>query len=251
MWDQPPLNRSNNRPSRIIPTYVGSTQHTDPGRNEIPNHSHVCGINSLLLISSYLLFESFPRMWDQQPSRLSNLSDTRIIPTYVGSTAEALPSYAEEPNHSHVCGINLVSDSVAVSRSESFPRMWDQRRRRSPKIKWDRIIPTYVGSTIAYMSRTSSQSNHSHVCGINVEGLSDLVRGGESFPRMWDQPNARLHRDGEERIIPTYVGSTDRTEYTRRAEANHSHVCGINFCDVKFWYGINESFPRMWDQPYK
>ena len=70
---------------------------------------------------------------------------------------------------------------------ESFPRMWDQQRRRSVDDCPDRIIPTYVGSTSLCIKYARSAANHSHVCGINVTEQENNINQYESFPRMWDQ----------------------------------------------------------------
>ena len=50
----------------------------------------------------------------------------------------------------------------------------------------------------------------------------------ESFPRMWDQQELEAVSSSDDRIIPTYVGSTRRAAMKKQS-------------------GI-ESFPRMWDQ---
>ena len=51
-----------------------------------------------------------------------------------------------------------------------------------------------------------------------------------------------------QRIIPTYVGSTEIWDYLHIGTANHSHVCGINRVTVFNAREKCESFPRMWDQ---
>ena len=107
-------------------------------------------------------------MWDQLDEKPFMQCVDRIIPTYVGSTESAETDFKRVSNHSHVCGINRNSERSTHRNSESFPRMWDQRRR-------------------LYWTATSST---------------------ESFPRMWDQPRFPVFREGAPRIIPTYVGST-------------------------------------------
>ena len=71
----------------------------------------------------------------------------------------------------------------------------------------------------------------------------------ESFPRMWDQLELWALSFFTVRIIPTYVGSTDRRGKKTSGYSNHSHVCGINKAPKKKSYSTIESFPRMWDQP--
>ena len=114
MWDQ--LEPVKEKPIRlrIIPTYVGSTALLVYNRSTRTNHSHVCGINSSLLGSASLSFESFPRMWDQPYPASRQLS--------------------ERPNHSHVCGINVLGVYPVCVVSESFPRMWDQHEKSQEQL---------------------------------------------------------------------------------------------------------------------
>ena len=112
-----------------------------------------------------------------------------------------------------------------------------------------RIIPTYVGSTLSERTSLVSQSNHSHVCGINLRTNFLESEKRESFPRMWDQQEKVFQWKQLQRIIPTYVGSTPSRCNVGGTFTNHSHVCGINvrtlYCSIEY----SESFPRMWDQP--
>ena len=174
------------------------------------------------------MIESFPRMWDQRQRNSQPRFRCRIIPTYVGSTGIGDTSSLERPNHSHVCGINLWVSLDHVHKSESFPRMWDQRIEELEAENRSRIIPTYVGSTNYLFKGVLSIPNHSHVCGINFFTSLELFWTGESFPRMWDQRTALQIADARNRIIPTYVGSTRIINTFTCVETNHSHVCGIN-----------------------
>ena len=271
MWDQQLKLRERAAVSRIIPTYVGSTRRTRARRTTGSNHSHVCGINVHNEFISMLIFESFPRMWDQQEHPAQHSTQPRIIPTYVGSTPRLLLSSTCRTNHSHVCGINMHMDEAEVKNIESFPRMWDQQLHAECRLALRRIIPTYVGSTFAKNAFRDLASNHSHVCGINGVYVTAYARrnriiptyvgstggfsGGvvtsvESFPRMWDQlPSARIVLTPF-RIIPTYVGSTQYDIPFTKVVSNHSHVCGINGCRTSMMQCWCESFPRMWDQRF-
>ena len=127
-------------------------------------------------------------MWDQRIYKSLGELVPRIIPTYVGSTTYYYSAGSPKSNHSHVCGINITRQTLTTSWAESFPRMWDQLRGRCFMEQRLRIIPTYVGSTILKMRQNESDSNHSHVCGINPPFSYCLDFLNESFPRMWDQP---------------------------------------------------------------
>ena len=151
------------------------------------NHSHVCGINLKKELDNLNYIESFPRMWDQQLPPVLVGDDSRIIPTYVGSTGFYEILIGMWPNHSHVCGINKVNLIERDSHVESFPRMWDQRINPLLRCLDPRIIPTYVGSTSQAQTRAAGASNHSHVCGINFVASRKWSAYSESFPRMWDQ----------------------------------------------------------------
>ena len=228
MWDQLVAAVHKDDLIRIIPTYVGSTQPVKPFCLDPSNHSHVCGINSLFLKYPVIITESFPRMWDQRERRTMAQTLFRIIPTYVGSTCTNALSASCSSNHSHVCGINSSFTFLIFLTAESFPRMWDQPTFYADTQSLNRIIPTYVGSTIIYLPFKIRLTNHSHVCGINVARRSRQIASVESFPRMWDQRRLRLIAPFPYRIIPTYVGSTRIFSISLLERANHSHVCGIN-----------------------
>ena len=208
MWDQPSESHCKNVYSRIIPTYVGSTCFTEFTPRFWANHSHVCGINSTSNCLPVVPIESFPRMWDQLFSPAVQISILRIIPTYVGSTLHDSFYISSPPNHSHVCGINLIDPFSPFRMAESFPRMWDQRFVRPGDVEGVRIIPTYVGSTKIRAMLLGLAANHSHVCGINFLYTHSPQISDESFPRMGDQLHDAEERDVSHRIIPTYVGST-------------------------------------------
>ena len=67
--------------------------------------------------------------------------------------------------------------------------MWDQPMETDLNTAIDRIIPTYVGSTVAARVLALGDPNHSHVCGINDAVFLFVCVNVESFPRMWDQPS--------------------------------------------------------------
>ena len=248
MWDQRLLRHLHSLKLRIIPTYVGSTGVDAINVGNQPNHSHVCGINEAFGLCWEDVDESFPRMWDQRLLRHLHSLKLRIIPTYVGSTGVDAINVGNQPNHSHVCGINESTSSSRSPRSESFPRMWDQRYLQVFIFTYGRIIPTYVGSTFGLRPEHRTEPNHSHVCGINPFFGVTRERYLESFPRMWDQlPETHTYLyDG--RIIPTYVGSTMKRAELKAFRTNHSHVCGINAMLPPLALDFFESFPRMWDQ---
>ena len=167
-------------------------------------------------------------MWDQLIRAFVRCYAVRIIPTYVGSTFVAGTASTCTPNHSHVCGINSYSVKQSVTQDESFPRMWDQPQAIVANPFLNRIIPTYVGSTLPRTVSGRLIPNHSHVCGINYLGDMEVP--------------------ADKRIIPTYVGSTFRILSPFPFPSNHSHVCGINPIQPQFIEVKSESFPRMWDQ---
>ena len=107
--------------------------------------------------------------------------------------------------------------------------MWDQPLLPKVTVHTVRIIPTYVGSTIADIYFGVLIANHSHVCGINTLSPHANTFPLESFPRMWDQRDDMNAAVWPGRIIPTYVvGSTGPFGVCLGYSSNHSHVCGIN-----------------------
>ena len=127
--------------------------------------------------------------------------------------------------------------------------MWDQLIVAILIHQICRIIPTYVGSTVAVLVLALGHPNHSHVCGINENKVLFQTYEDESFPRMWDQHHILCPVQKWFRIIPTYVGSTPSPLKSSNENSNHSHVCGINQEVLQKAADLFESFPRMWDQP--
>ena len=187
-------------------------------------------------------------MWDQLTGSVCIIIYHRIIPTYVGSTGCRRCRFLCRSNHSHVCWINDLQPGHRCTYFESFPRMWVQPVKCLDRPLRHRIIPTYVGSTGRIPQHKRHVSNHSHVCGINLQASFNRLAICESFPRMWDQRVHNLSYEFAFRIIPTYVGSTWFMWRSCKNFANHSHVCGINHCAGLRQRYVFESFPRMWDQ---
>ena len=146
----------------------------------------------------------------------------------MGSTNPDTAAAAQDMNHSHACGINSSFAPSIFAVPESFPRMWDQRRKSRRQGTIRRIIPTHVGSTLPELLPLVLLTNHSHACGINNECSCHFYLTSESFPRMWDQQDKPNKHRRPGRIIPTHVGSTENTGRTRGRTSNHSHACGIN-----------------------
>ena len=126
--------------------------------------------------------------------------------------------------------------------------LWDQPLETDMAVRFLRIIPTYVGSTVSTFHKGAGHPNHSHAYGINAEMLMLSVSDSESFPRMWDQRACVLRFQAPCRIIPTHVGSTKHSRKSSMAASNHSHACGINGIHLSSTIVTSESFPRMWDQ---
>ena len=185
-------------------------------------------------------------MWDQRCHTPPSYVCLRIIPTYVGSTAEIAKEIYNGTNHSHVCGINCLLHLQEHAMLESFPRMWDQPSLENVTSEPVRIIPTYVGSTRTCKVETVRISNHSHVCGINLVRCENVLCLVESFPRMWDQLSSFLYTSVLQRIIPTYVGSTLQIAFTLHQAIQHLVVLRYwrmvyDFLDPQYVLALNSS----------
>ena len=54
----------------------------------LEDHPHACGDKLLLVIKSFMLLGSSPRVWGQAPGEVSEAVSCRIIPTRVGTSAK-------------------------------------------------------------------------------------------------------------------------------------------------------------------
>ena len=153
------------KPSRIIPTRVGTSAYYRADISIIWDHPHACGDKLCRSSLCGVLRGSSPRVWGQGYSVLMNIQEPRIIPTRVGTRSTLLSLYSIVKDHPHACGDKVDRVSCDRQREGSSPRVWGQVYVAIDKSTTGGIIPTRVG-TSAYLSRGKHRhKDHPHACG--------------------------------------------------------------------------------------
>ena len=151
-------------------------------------------------------------------------------------------------DHPHACGDKRTTALKELKRRGSSPRVWGQDSIDSPCVQGHGIIPTRVGTRAINNNTIALNQDHPHACGDKpVLDIATKSRRGSS-PRVWGQAHLRQGNRRLQRIIPTRVGTSCRTELFCRRFRDHPHACGDKsyVCDI-----ISAklgSSPRVWGQ---
>ncbi len=134
--------------------------------------------------------------------------DTRIIPTYVGSTIHKLLLRRWFKDHPHIRGEYAKQDNPHLAKQGSSPHTWGVRTSNVRLITKLGIIPTYVGSTRNTFTLLLTRWDHPHIRGEYYQLTVRPMRIPGSSPHTWGVLQGLAASAASVRIIPTYVGST-------------------------------------------
>ena len=191
---------------------------------------------------------SSPRVWGQVFPQDFCKSDTRIIPTRVG-TREVNGILADDgKDHPLACGDKSPVYSIEVFWCGSSPRVWGQDCKSVATQLLARIIPTRVGTSQVSSRKSSPPWDHPHACGDKIQKLTAVHSVTVSSPRVWGQ-DAEFTADIEEkRIIPTRVGTRHDASRLEDIRKDHPHACGDKqSLRVRSVMPMGSS-PRVWGQ---
>ena len=163
----------------------------------------------------------------------------RIIPTHAGSTSRSR-------DHPHMRGEHFPNILMSLYRKGSAPHAWGARPERLSTPFLTGIIPTCVGSTEEPTAQCISRGDHPHMRGEHHCTSYKLSAFMGSSPHAWGAQHAFDDYAGEERIIPTCVGSTLTLRPPRRLKRDHPHMRGEH---ADFQYGpltAQGSSPHAW-----
>ena len=202
----PGPDRRQARPRRITPAYAGSTQPTTSNPMYFQDHPHLRGEHLSLIEASDLSRGSPPPTRRALARFRRQRSQSRITPTYAGSTRPADGWSAPPQDHPHLRGEHRMSlKTFSDSRGSPPPTRGALNVDRRPRLPV-RITPTYAGSTRQQIWRRNPCTDHPHL-------------RGEHRQR---QQRVRVRR----RITPTYAGSTHHNSFTSIRIRDHPHLRG-------------------------
>jgi len=208
MWGTRSDNPSSIKRYRFIPTHVGNTLVTTFEASFLTVHPHACGEHQGRGNTHGQQVGSSPRMWGTQCPGEDHNAVLRFIPTHVGNTTAQpypVPGCAVHP---HACGEHSSCFALCNCICGSSPRMWGTRNMRTITHYQKRFIPTHVGNTSFFPTRSGSYTVHPHACGEHDVILSIPECTNGSSPRMWGTQRSRNAVCVLPRFIPTHVGNT-------------------------------------------
>ena len=130
----------------------------------------------------------------------------------------------------------------------SSPRVWGQVVSLLEVLRFIRIIPTRVGTSIPHDDVTLYMPNHPHACGDKSKSFYDRNFYIGSSPRVWGQdifPHMLLLNP---RIIPTRVGTSVYSVNEQGGSKDHPHACGDKIVPPLMRCSGMGSSPRVWGQ---
>ena len=126
--------------------------------------------------------------------------------------------------------------------------MWGQGITRKAVTTTVRIIPTRVGTRYLLNAHHNYNQDHPHACGDKTFwGMSSERRRGSS-PRVWGQAKKVYPKEGELRIIPTRVGTSNKLSNYIWSGEDHPHACGDKWNVNPIRHLTLGSSPRVWGQ---
>ena len=148
VWGQVSLARAIPAFFGIIPTRVGTRRVATLDVSLFGDHPHACGDKHQCLKSDCFYRGSSPRVWGQACQYFSFSSDTRIIPTRVGTSRRVQAFVIAVWDHPHACGDKFLSLFVRGQGAGSSPRVWGQASVGAFRFPIFRIIPMRVGTSL-------------------------------------------------------------------------------------------------------
>ena len=104
MWGQVKFRAYSSLNTGIIPTRVGTRSRKYSQSQVTEDHPHACGDKLFVLVLDTTEKGSSPRVWGQAAEALINISNSRIIPTRVGTRISKPNDNSNSEDHPHACG---------------------------------------------------------------------------------------------------------------------------------------------------
>ncbi len=132
---------------RIIPTRMGTSLSLFHGHNTFRDHPHAYGDKGEKVMFNNGAKGSSPRVWGQVIKHTYIKTESRIIPTRMGTSAYLSRGKHCHKDHPHAYGDKFLTKNGYLSDEGSSPRVWGQVLSVESKILFQRIIPTRMGTS--------------------------------------------------------------------------------------------------------
>ena len=151
-------------------------------------------------------------------------------------------------DHPHACGDKTLRQAGYLQRTGSSPRVWGQEIRKDETNHLYRIIPTRVGTSDKNRTARHFCKDHPHACGDKSTLLRPCVLLQGSSPRVWGQVATENFIKYRVRIIPTRVGTSQKSDFKVSPIQDHPHACGDKGTYPRGLFYCLGSSPRVWGQ---
>ena len=150
---------------RFIPTYVGHTSPALLGLLGETVHPHIRGAYEVLTMKKTNEFGSSPHTWGILKRLQQFREHRRFIPTYVGHTDPESRGEYQRAVHPHIRGAYGGQLIRICHFFGSSPHTWGIRSGQGSGVRLPRFIPTYVGHTEIFCTRSRLPAVHPHIRG--------------------------------------------------------------------------------------
>ena len=237
---------------RFIPTYVGHTRRSRPGRGPLPVHPHIRGAYLKQEFDTVCNDGSSPHTWGIRPRSSPVSAACRFIPTYVGHTPAPLSSPFPPAVHPHIRGAyGVVLDQVDLDLGSS-PHTWGIRGRRCNICCPGPVHPHIRGAYVCGRSgRFPPRPVHPHIRGAYEPAFFFSSSRSGSSPHTWGIQRLQISTGQLLRFIPTYVGHTRAGSPPILRRTVHPHIRGAYSGSGKSRSLKNGSSPHTWGIPQR
>ena len=147
-------------------------------------HPRVCGENDIDYSTAPEITGSSPRVRGKRTRRRSLPGRNGLIPACAGKTPSILRSMGQRGAHPRVCGENLVTAVVKISRVGSSPRVRGKPLGYLRAVIRRGLIPACAGKTTSEDVHYTVNGAHPRVCGENLSSDRNGLDLGGSSPRV-------------------------------------------------------------------
>ncbi len=148
--------------------------------------------------------------------------------------------------HPHIRGEYAAAQSFPDDYIGSSPHPWGIRDRTAESVVYHRFIPTSVGNTSVRGCPRLRSTVHPHIRGEYCLNRTNAPAALGSSPHPWGIPTLSLVLMSCRRFIPTSVGNTFRSRFSRYTRAVHPHIRGEYCWRLATKVGMCGSSPHPW-----
>jgi len=230
---------------RFIPAHAGNTNSASDLVRDSSVHPRACGEHTGSRVKRSTGCGSSPRMRGTRCRRRSAEDPGRFIPAHAGNTLAIGKACAITPVHPRACGEHSATNSPALPKRGSSPRMRGTLKHFLRNRAFERFIPAHAGNTGVKQSGRSHSSVHPRACGEHSAPTVSAKGASGSSPRMRGTQILLIYRELEERFIPAHAGNTQPRQFPRRGRPVHPRACGEHKSSSSTANSKSGSSPRM------